>query len=167
MVPTTSKELVSMIDTESDLVLVMNNVPASAGTATPTARAAAVIRASTDVTTILPRASRRALLDSHDGQVRGRPPQGESYRVSDGGPLVNLRGGGAEAHGHGRHVAGDVVVGDHDEVHVRQHRPHDTLALVLALARRGGGPCHRELPGEIRRLAGPPEIPGADAEDEG
>src|SRR5688572_25611105 len=124
MVPTTSKELVSMIDTESDLVLVMNNVPASAGTATPTARAAAVIRASTDVTTILPRASRRALLDGDDGQVRGRPPQGESYRVSDGRPLVNLRRGGAEAHRHGRHIARDVVVGDEDRKSTRLNSSH-------------------------------------------
>src|SRR5688500_7504385 len=133
MVPTTSKVLVSMIDSESDLVLVTNRVAAAAGAAKAAARVAEAIRASTDFTTILPRASGRALLDGDDGQVRGCAPQDESYRVSYRGPFVNLRGGGAKAHRHGRHVPRDVVMGDDDEVHLRQHRPHHALRLVLAL----------------------------------
>src|SRR5207302_727416 len=78
------------------------------------------------------------LFDGRDGQVGRRSTQGESYRVADLDGLVDLGRDRAKAHRHRRHVARDLVVGDHHHADLRQHGPDDALGAVFARPRGGG-----------------------------
>src|SRR5919106_589048 len=145
MVATTSKVLVSMTETESDLVLVTNSVAAPAGL--PASRSSAsASRLGNDLTTgLLLAPSGRRLVDRGDRQVGRRPPQRESYRVSGLDRLQNLGRRGPEAHRHGRHVAGDLAVRDDDDPDVGEAGPHDAGGVELALATGGGRRRPRQL----------------------
>src|SRR6185503_12637643 len=102
MVSITSSVPVSTTDTESDLVLVISSVRAAAGVAAATIRATASARPSFTRGSSSPGGD---LLDSNEGQVRGRSPQGKSYRVPDLDRFVYLRRRRAKSHRHRRHVA--------------------------------------------------------------
>src|SRR5687767_1515173 len=162
MTPITSSVSVSMTEADSDFVLLMSSVAPVAGAAAARTRAA---------TRIEPHVTRDSsslsgeLFDGHDGQVRGRPPQRKSYRVSDVEPLVYLRRRRAKAHGHRGHVPRDLLVRDDDDVDVRQHGAHDALGAVLARPADGRAGLG-ELARQSRHVAAPPEIAPADADEQ-
>src|SRR5438132_2764730 len=85
------------------------------------------------------------LLDRDDGHVRWHTPHGKSYRVSHPNGLVNLGGGGAEAHRHRGHVAGDLAVSEDQHVDLGQDGAHHALDLPLALDVASSRARHGEL----------------------
>src|SRR5437660_3517500 len=105
------------------------------------------------------------LFDGRDRQVRRHTAERESYRVSRLDRVVDLRRRRTEAHGHRRHVAGDLVVGDHDHAELRQHGAHDAFAVEVARTRRRR-PRLGQLAIETRDLPAPPEIAAADTQGE-
>src|SRR2546422_3658714 len=165
MAPTTSSVVVSMMETESDFVLVTRRVAAPAGPAVRAAvQAATTIGAIRDVT---PDSSSRDPVDCRHQHVGRRPAHGKSYRVSDLESVVNLGRGGAEAHGHGRHVAGNLLVAQDHQVDVGQDGAHDAPDPPLALAAGRRGPGLRQLAFEPLRPPSPPEVAPADAQGQG
>src|SRR3989338_4741838 len=108
-----------------------------------------------------PRGSGLALLrDGDDRHVRGNPFQREADEVPDLEPGVEPRVRRAEAHGHGRHEARDVLVGQHEDVDLGDHRPYHSASRPFPLLepRRSGLDGDRCFPAEPRRLAPPPEV---------
>src|SRR5207244_9330718 len=98
----------------SSLVEVLTSRAAPTGAAVRV-RTKAASRLTRARTSLLRAPSGRRFFDRGDGQVGWRTPQGESYRVSHLDRLHNLRRGSAEAHRHGRHVAGDLAVRDDEQ----------------------------------------------------
>src|SRR5262249_47302765 len=67
---------------------------------------------------------------------------------------------------HRRHVAGDLLVSDHHQTHLRQHGTDDPFRVEFTRARRGGARLH-QLATEAIDLAPPPDVTAPDTQREG